>query len=715
MKRYISMLPSMFFRPLIVCLFLAASVATPVAADDASSMDKRALGLAQQAEALRATGRYSRAADAVRAARDAAMGDGAKAVAAAAEGLLAAELEDPRAPVILGEARDLSAKAGLKAVAALTGARMAALLAADDLAAARQAATMAKADMAGAPDTVRGAVEASFAEVAAAAGDAPAARVRLAQAEALLSPLVGGAGAARAMIELGVVAERVGEPQVAARVYQRASQAAELSVSAAAQVELARLSQVLGEQQAALAAAEQAMRAAQTVGRDDLIFRAAWRQGRILRGDGATADALKAFRVAFAGLRRIREDTGRTYVGGSSVFRRRYGAFHQEFVDLLTGAPINERQPLLVEARAVMEDLKIEEVEDYFQQRCVADSSDLVRSDALGGGAAVLYPIILPDRLEVLMERDGVIYQHSQPMAQRALTRLVKKARIDIQKFGRAYEKNAGAVYDLLIRPFEAQLSGADTIIFVPDGVLRLLPIAALWDGEEFLVQKFGVATVLGLNLIDPQNFALEAVNTLVVGATEVPSRTDGEFMPRLEAVGREMSSVSSIMGGDALAEDDFKVETFSAALNSKPFGVVHIATHALIGAKPSDNFIAASNGPIDIQDMALSLRARSLLTGERLELLTLSACATARGDDRAPLGLAGVAYTAGARSVLASLWPVFDNPTADLMADFYAGLQNGRGRAAALRDAQMNMLERGPEFGDPAAWAAFTIIGDWR
>ncbi len=175
------------------------------------------------------------------------------------------------------------------------------------------------------------------------------------------------------------------------------------------------------------------------------------------------------------------------------------------------------------------------------------------------------------------------------------------------------------------------------------------------------------------------------------------------------------MSSVNGIMGGDLLTEDDFKVEAFSAALNSKPFGVVHIATHALIGAKPSDNFIAASNGPIDIQDMALSLRARSLLTGERLELLTLSACATARGDDRAPLGLAGVAYTAGARSVLASLWPVFDNPTADLMADFYAGLQNGQGRAAALRAAQMNMLERGPEFGDPAAWAAFTIIGDWR
>ena len=57
----------------------------------------------------------------------------------------------------------------------------------------------------------------------------------------------------------------------------------------------------------------------------------------------------------------------------------------------------------------------------------------------------------------------------------------------------------------------------------------------------------------------------------------------------------------------------------------------------------------------------------------------------------------------------------LFDNPTADLMADFYAGLQNGQGRAAALRAAQMNMLERGPEFGDPAAWAAFTIIGDWR
>ncbi len=701
----------MFFRALIVCLFLAA----PASANDAASMDARALGLAQQAEAMRATGRYSRAADAVRAARDAAMGDAAKAVAAASEGLLAAELEDPRAAVVLGEARDLATAAGLQAVAAITGAKMAALLAAEDASAAQVAAKTATSDMIGAPDTVRGAVQVSLAEVAAGAGDKELARSRLEAAERLLFPLASGAGAARAVIELGLAAERVGEPKVAARAYQRAAKSADLAVSAAALVELARLNQTDGQSQAALGAAEQAMRAAQTVGRDDLIFRAAWRLGRLLRDSGASAEALQAFRVAFGGLRRIREDTGRTYVGGSSVFRRRYGAFHQEFVDLLTSAPAAERQPLLVEARAVMEDLKIEEVEDYFQQRCVADSSDLVRSDALGAGSAVLYPIILPDRLEVLMERDGVIYQHSEPIAQRTLTRLVKKARIDIQKFGRAYEKNAGAVYDLLIRPFESQLAGADTLIFVPDGVLRLLPVAALWDGDAFLVEKVGVATVLGLNLIDPQNFAPDAVNTLVVGATEVPSRTEGKFMPRLEAVGREMTSVSSIMGGDALVEDDFKVEAFSAALNSKPFGVVHIATHALIGAKPSDNFIAASNGPIDIQKMALSLRARSLLTGERLELLTLSACATARGDDRAPLGLAGVAYTAGARSVLASLWPVFDNPTADLMADFYAGLKSGKGRAASLREAQMNMLERGPEFGDPAAWAAFTIIGDWR
>ena len=695
------------------CVALAVSVGF-AAQSEQSQRDARALAMVQKAEALRIVGRYGGAVDAIREAQAQAEGAQARALTMASEGLLASDLGDARAPDLLRDASALAERSDMAIVAALASARRAAALHESDPVSASAAALRARTLGQGGPGAVLAAIEIDLA-VAEAALDPATALARLQTALTQLTPLVEEAGPGRSLIDLGVAAERISAPGVAARAYQLAANAPDGSIAASALVELARLYDANNDRRAGLDAADRAIRIAAAIGRDDVIFRAAWLRGSMLVRSGASEAALDDFRAAFGGLRRIREDLGRSYIGGVSVFRRQFGAFHAEFVDLLTTLAGDTSQDLLSEAREVMEDLKIEEVEDYFQQRCVAERSDLVRSAVLSDKTAVLYPIILPDRLEVLLERDGVIHRETHSIKRRTLVRLIKLARLDMEKFGRAYERNSALVYDLLIRPFEDQLRGAETIVFVPDGALRLLPMAALWDGERFLAEKYGLATVLGLNLIEPEAFPSDQIRTLVVGATEVPNRDATSMLPRLDAVRREMADIHSIMGGEELAEDDFEVEAFRAALNTKPFGVVHVATHALIGARPEDNFIAASNGPIDIQEMALSLRASSLLNGQPLELLTLSACATARGDDRAPLGLAGVAYTAGARSVLASLWPVFDNPTADLMKDFYDGLSKGLGRAGALQKAQLNLLGRGGEFRDPAAWAAFTIIGDWR
>jgi CHAT domain-containing protein len=90
-----------------------------------------------------------------------------------------------------------------------------------------------------------------------------------------------------------------------------------------------------------------------------------------------------------------------------------------------------------------------------------------------------------------------------------------------------------------------------------------------------------------------------------------------------------------------------------------------------------------------------------------------LSACETAAGNDRAALGLAGVSLKAGARSTIASLWPISDEGTSLLMVDFYRNLQNGQSKSAALRTAQLKLINN-PLFKHPNSWSPFLLIGNW-
>ena len=169
----------------------------------------------------------------------------------------------------------------------------------------------------------------------------------------------------------------------------------------------------------------------------------------------------------------------------------------------------------------------------------------------------------------------------------------------------------------------------------------------------------------------------------------------------------------------EVLAEEDFLAEALAGEIARSPYNIVHIATHAEFGATPADNFILTTGGRLNITQLEATMRARAVQTDAPVSLLTLSACNTAADlggpeAERAPLGLAGVGFRAGARSVLASLWPAEDVSTAELMAAFYKALNAGAGRAEALRQAQAALIAD-PETADPFQWANFLLIGDWR
>jgi CHAT domain-containing protein len=162
------------------------------------------------------------------------------------------------------------------------------------------------------------------------------------------------------------------------------------------------------------------------------------------------------------------------------------------------------------------------------------------------------------------------------------------------------------------------------------------------------------------------------------------------------------------------LLNQDFSPERLDQALRQGTFGIVHIAAHSQFTAQAAQSFLLTAQGRLTVERLA-EMVGRLRFRAQPIELLTLSACATAVGDDRAALGLAGVALQAGARSALATLWLVQDDAAAVLMQTFYQQLQvPGTSRARALQQAQLSVL-KDPRYADPVFWAPFLLLNNWR
>jgi CHAT domain-containing protein len=164
---------------------------------------------------------------------------------------------------------------------------------------------------------------------------------------------------------------------------------------------------------------------------------------------------------------------------------------------------------------------------------------------------------------------------------------------------------------------------------------------------------------------------------------------------------------------GTTLLDAAFLRQRFAREMRDGDWSVVHIASHGEFGSDPSRSFVLAYDGQLSLDDLEASIKlARFRDVG--LELLVLSACQTAAGDDRAALGLAGLALKAGARSALATLWFVSDEASGLLAVEFHRQLRDGRlTKARALQEAQRSMIAD-PLLGHPAYWAPFLLIGNW-
>lgn len=469
-----------------------------------------------------------------------------------------------------------------------------------------------------------------------------------------------------------------------------------------------------GQWESALELTRQAAQAARQANAAESLYRWEWQAGRLLRQLGDDDGALVAYRVAANTLDRIRPDLA---AGGNGSFRTKASPVYLGVADLLIrraerAARSDVAQADLLEARRTMEALKSAELEDFFQDDCVASlKSKTSGIDALAPRTAALYPIVLPDRLAILVSFPDGLREYSVAVgAQRVEAETLAMRNTLEKRVTREYLAHARQLYDWLVRPIQADLdrAGIQTLVFVPDGALRTIPLSALNDGKQFLIERYAVATSPGLTLTDPRPIADVAPKVLMAGLTE-----SVQGFAALPGVKSEIDSIAAQLPGTELLDQDFVASRFRSDLASDPYTIVHVASHGEFGPSAQETFVLTHDSRIDLNQLEGMLGGTNYRE-QPVQLLVLSACETAAGDDRSALGLAGVAVKAGARSALATLWSVSDNASMQLVGDFYKGLgQAGESKAQALRQAQLALLSD-RRYRHPYYWSAFLLIGNW-
>lgn len=517
------------------------------------------------------------------------------------------------------------------------------------------------------------------------------------------------------------VSERAAKMQEAAAALNESMELAQRTGNMLAQSYalgyLAELYESLGRGEDALNFARRGLYAAEQAARPDLEFRWDWLIARVLRAQGDMDHAADAYRSAIHILQTIRPELRHAGMFADEDFAARASTVFLEFADFLLRryadpAYTGEREPLLVEARQTVELIKAVELEDFFEDDCVAAlKSRTAGIDKLASDTAVLYPILFSDRIELLLTLPEGIQRFMVPIAKADFAGIVNHFRKTLEKrTTREYMEYAQELYDLIIKPAEPDLRSRQihTLVIIPDDILRTVPLAALHDGSHFLIESYAVAVTPGLTLTDPQPIERRDVQVLLSGVTKP---TQG-FAP-LPYVDEELTDIAAEFHSTVLKDEGFQVQAFRDALNRSRFGIVHVASHAQFGRDASHTFLLAYDGKMSI-DKLEQFMGSTKFSDQPVELLTLSACQTAAGDERAALGLAGIAVKAGARSALASLWFINDPASAELIGGFYKSLRDPAvSKAEALRQAQLHLLAD-KRYRHPGYWSPFILIGNW-
>jgi CHAT domain-containing protein/lipopolysaccharide biosynthesis regulator YciM len=328
-------------------------------------------------------------------------------------------------------------------------------------------------------------------------------------------------------------------------------------------------------------------------------------------------------------------------------------------------------------------------------------------------GTALLYPLILGDRLEIILFSPNTIpISRTVKISQEELETLVTDFRAALLDTGSEdYKEPAAKLYNLLIKPIESELTQAKTttILYAPDGILRYIPIAALYDGKQWLAEKYRINNLIAYSLFD---FApnLKIQPNILAGAFGGKKGEIKFGQTGLPATLTEVQAIAnSFTNSVTLTEEGFSRQAIEAKF--KDHNILHLATHAQFNTGTPDNsFIIFGNGD--------KIRLNEITDWQipNIDLIVLSACQTGvgkLGDGVEILGFGYQIQKAGAKNAIASLWSVNDEGTQALMEAFYNELKKGDVTSTeALHRAQVALI-KSPKYNHPNYWSAFFAIGN--
>lgn len=548
---------------------------------------------------------------------------------------------------------------------------------------------------------------------------------------------------------------------------------------------IAALYESQGDNLQALAFSELASVQAQQADVDDLMIQIEWRKGRIYQQQGRDRDALAAFGKAVDYIQAIRRDIPVYYEDGKSSFRKTLEPIYLGYTSQLLKKARQQsgqaKQQTLMLARQTIELIKQSELEDFLGGRCLIAGLQRSELDDFDTQAAILYPIILEDRLELLLSIGRTVQQFPVLVPERQLRDAISSLSGQLRRWtlspgdvddSDAYRQSAVNLYQWIIAPIAPELENANikTIIFVPDSILRLVPFAALFDGRKYLIEKYAISISPGMSLLgnrdhrSPANFqtllagvsepgpmveklSASTLNNLLFAESQHvdppimtrglsdyrlrSSDSSGEAFSQsqrykntaissqtaqqrlsLPGVETELLNLKETLTSTLLLNEQFTIANFSEYISKQSFDIVHIASHGFFSSDADKSFVMAFDDILKLDDLKRLLKPGNK-TKKSIQLLTFSACETAEGDDRAPLGFAGAALQADAQSALGSLWPISDEAASQLMISFYNHLMQHKSKAEALRQAQLELLKT-DYMRHPSFWSPFILIGNW-
>jgi len=460
---------------------------------------------------------------------------------------------------------------------------------------------------------------------------------------------------------------------------------------------------------------------AQLIPAAHILYLANWQLGRLYRKTGHIKKAITHYGNAMEHLTPIRQQIYHSDLTQKNVFERKIKPVYLELSEIYFNLAASEAGQLspqfytnsIKNVWKTMDKVKSAELEDIFDDPCVAyQKDDKLQLDRPLDSTGVIYFIPFPGQPGLIIKLPDGFKHHRLNIQTEVFNKTIYRLRDEIPNWG-LFESDAMQLYELIIAPIYNDLKkqNVQTLVIASDGAMRMLPFSLFLNAEErFLIEEFSIVTIPALHLTRIGQTNRNTPNGLFCGITKerIMGNLKFDALPRIT---EEIKAIASVVPGDIYLDEDFTVSTLKDNIAEKRYSIVHMATHGEFGSIPEKTFLVTHDGHLTMNSL------EKLITQTRssaIDLLTLSACQTAIGDERAAFGLAGVAVKAGAKCAIATLWSVDDYASKQIISGFYSNVyQKNFSKAEALQKAQLSLIEK-IQFWHPAVWSAFLVIGNW-